>query len=176
MMTMSLLKQKKAVKQGPKVRSEEGLLSIDCRMCAGPSSLGDVTCVKCITNTIEENGAPARLMIRKDADTEYSENVIAVLSEISKIGSLTRTAFSEKLASKCKGCPSSIPKNAKEIWDSFPEPRFDIMRLEVERSGPKKDGCEECVWKTIGFIDRVEKMFSDLRTNAAKKAFRLSEV
>jgi len=50
------------------------------------------------------------------------------------------------------------------------------MRLDAERSVMKDSGCEECLWRTIGFIDQVETMFSDVRKKAAKMAFRLTEV
>jgi len=175
-MTIKIGKQKKNGVRNIKERFEDGLLFMDCRSCSGSSSLGDNECVRCVSGSIERNGKPSRLMIRKASDTEYPENVISVLNEISKIGSLTRTASSENVISKCKNCGSSLPKNAKEIWDSFPEPRFDMMRLEAERSNPKKKGCEECMWRTIGFIDRLETIFDDLRNDAAKKAFRLTEV
>ena len=158
------------------VRYEDGLLFMDCRACDMPSSLGDTECVKCISSVIEENGSPSRLIMCKRSDIEYSEEIISVLTEISKIGSLTKAASFEKLPSRCSECRSSLPKSAGTIWDSFPEPRFDIIRLEAERSAPDRDGCEECLWKTIGFIDRLETMFGDLRKNAARKAFRLTEV
>ena len=159
-----------------KERFEEGLLFIDCRSCSADPSFGKKECVLCVSSAIERNGKPSRLMIRKSSDTEYSECVISVLSEISKMNSLTRAASEEKINSKCKGCGSSLPKNAKDVLDSFPETRFDIMKLEAERTNPGKQGCEECMWRTIGFIDRLESMFSDLKKEAAKKAFRLTEV
>ena len=176
-MTMRFtIKKNDKVRNGPKERFEEGLLFIDCRSCPGDPSFGSKECVLCVSSAIERNGKPSRLMVRKDADTEYSESVISVLSEISKINSLTRAASSENLSTKCRNCGSSLPKNAKDILGSFPEPRFDIIRSEAERSNPGKEGCEECLWRTIGFIDRLETMFSDLRKEAAKKAFRLTEV
>ncbi|MCL2786697.1 MAG: hypothetical protein FWD81_05725 [Methanomassiliicoccaceae archaeon] len=176
-MNMKLLKQKKNdVTREPTARSEDGLLFIDCRSCPSPSSFGDRECVRCVSGMMERNGTPARLIMRRESDVEYPESVITVISEISKIGSLTKATSSEKVPGRCKDCGSSIPKNAKDIWDSFPEPRFDIIRLEAERSNPNKDGCEECLWKTMGFIDRLDTMFSDLRKKAAKKAFRLTEV
>ncbi|MDR0791006.1 MAG: hypothetical protein LBE47_00525 [Methanomassiliicoccaceae archaeon] len=168
--------RKRTEHRGPAVRSEDGLLFIDCRECTGPSSLGDAVCVKCVSKEMVNSGPPARLMIRKELDVEHSENVVSVLTEISKISSLAHTASLERPPGKCGGCPVSIPKNAKDIWDAFPEPRFDIMRLEAERSKPDKEGCEECLWKTIGFIDQLETMFSENRKNAAKRAFRLAEV
>jgi hypothetical protein len=168
--------RKRTEQREPHIRFEDGLLFIDCRGCTGPSSLGDAECVKCASGGIMNNGQPSRLMMRKESDVEHSENVISVLTEISKISSLAHTASLERYPNRCGGCSVSISKNAKDIWDSFPEPRFDIMRLEAERSRPDKEGCEECLWKTIGFIDQLETMFSDMRKNAAKKAFRLTEV
>jgi len=177
LMTMRFtIKKNDKVHNGPKERFEEGLLFIDCRSCSGDPSFGRRECVLCVSSAIERNGKPSRIMMRKSSDTEYPESVISVLTEISKINSLTAAASAEKLNTKCRNCGSSIPKNAKDISDSFPEPRFDIMRLEAERSNPGKEGCEECLWRTIGFIDRLETMFSDLRKEAAKKAFRLMEV
>jgi hypothetical protein len=176
-MTMKVFKRaKNEVKGGPNAKLEEGLLFIDCRPCTSPFSLGDERCVRCVSNIIEMNGPPSRLMVRKETDTEYSESTIATLAEISKIGSLAKAASSENVQNKCKECRASLPRNAKDIWDSFPEPRFDIMRSEAERSVQSGEGCEECLWRTIGFIDRLETMFSDLRRDAAKKAFRLTEV
>jgi len=165
----------KGTKRG-EIRSDDGMLFIDCRPCKGVSSLGDAECVKCVSNAVVDHGIPVRLLMRKENDTEYSENVISVVGEISKICSLMRTISSEKIPARCKGCSCSISKNAKEIWDSFPEPRFETMRSEAERSNPGKDGCEECMWKTLGFIDRAEIMFSDLGKRCAKDAFRLTEV
>jgi len=176
MITKNIKPEKKSVRPVSRERFEEGLLFMDCRSCPGPSSLGDNGCVRCLSAAIERNGKPSRLMMRKSSDTEYPEGTVAVLNEVSKISSLTRTASSENIVTKCKGCGTSLPKNAKEIWDAFPDPRFDIMRLEAERSAPKRKGCEECMWRTIGFIDRLETMFSDIRNEAAKKAFRLTEV
>jgi hypothetical protein len=175
-MRISLPKLKKKAEHHEPHRYEDGMLFVDCRKCEGTSSLGDAGCVKCVSSGIIDSGPPARLMMRKECDVEHSENVISVLVEISKISSLTHTASIERPAGKCNDCSVSISSNAKNIWDSFPEPRFDIMRLEAERSKPDKDGCEECMWRTIGFIDQLETMFFDLRKNAAKKAFRLTEV
>jgi len=155
---------------------EDGMLFADCRSCGGASDLGDTMCVKCISAAISDNGVPSRLMMRKVNDSEYSEDVISVLSDISKIGSLISAAASEKVNGKCNGRRCSIPKNASDIWDSFPEPRFDMMRLDAERSVMSDAGCEECLWRTIGFIDRAETMFLDARKKAAKIAFRLTEV
>jgi hypothetical protein len=155
---------------------EDGTLFVDCRCCSGASSLGNIDCVKCVSNGIANNGPPSRLLMRKENDVEHSDNVISIVTEISKIGSLIATASAERMTGGCKGCPCSLPKNAAEIWDAFPEPRFDIMKLEAERSSPGKSGCEECMWRTIGFIEQIETMFSDLRKRAAKDAFRLSEV
>jgi hypothetical protein len=62
------------------------------------------------------------------------------------------------------------------MWNAFPEPRFDMIRLEAERANPGKEGCEECMWRTIGLIDRTETMFCDLKKKCAKAAFRLTEV
>ena len=173
---MFLFREKIKEAKGPAVTSEDGMLSVDCRMCSGISSLGSAECVKCISASISEHGVPSRLLMRKDNDIEYSEAVISILSDIAKISSLMRTASSEKLPAGCKGCSSSVPKNAKEIWDSFPEPRFDIMRLETERSSPGKDGCEECMRRTTAFIDRADAMFSEIKKRCAKAAFRLTEV
>ncbi|MDR2865939.1 MAG: hypothetical protein LBV13_00815 [Methanomassiliicoccaceae archaeon] len=176
-MIMSLLKQRRiAAQREPYALYEDGMLFIDCRMCTGPSSLADGGCVKCVSGKISDNGIPVRLLMRKDRDVEHSNDTVAVLGEIAKIGSLTGTASSEKLSGRCAGCQSSLAKNAKDIWDSFPEPRFDIMRLEAERSKPEREECEECLWKTIGFIDQLESMFITLKKSAAKKAFRLTEV
>jgi len=168
--------EKERSRNGPAARYEDGLLSVDCRACPGTSSLGDAGCVRCVSDCIGKHGTPSRLMIRKESDTEHSEDIITILNEISKIGSLVRAAGDEKVSGGCRNCHASLPKNAKDIWDSFPEPRFDIMRLEAERSSPEREGCEECLWRTIGFIDRLETMFSDVRKNAAKAAFRLTEV
>ena len=171
---MSLGKKEK--EQRVSMTFENGMLFADCRSCSGPSDLGDVGCVKCISEGISGNGTPLRLMMRKQNDVEYSEGVISILSDISKIGSLTSAASSEKTQSRCKGRQCSIPKNASDIWDSFPDPRFDIMRLDAERAVIGEGGCEECLWRTMGFIDRAETMFSDVRKKAAKMAFRLTEV
>ncbi|MDR0198289.1 MAG: hypothetical protein LBI08_00915 [Methanomassiliicoccaceae archaeon] len=175
---MSMFRFKEKVKgtNGPAITFDDGMLFIDCRPCRGASSLGNAECVKCVSSSISDRGPPSRLLMRKESDIEYSEVVISILGEISKISSLMHTASSEKLQAGCKDCRCSLPKNAKEIWDSFPEPRFDILRLETERSNPNKDGCDECAWRTIGFIDRSETLFADLRKRCAKTAFRLTEV
>ena len=158
------------------VRFEDGLLFINCRTCQGSSSLSDAGCVKCISKKMEEKGDPARLMLRKESDTEYSEDAVEVLKEISKISSMTSAAAMEKVPARCRNCRTALPKNAADIWDSFPEPAFETIRSEAERSSPNKEGCEECLWRTIGFVDRLETMFFDLKKKAAKKAFRLTEV
>jgi hypothetical protein len=155
---------------------EDGMLFTDCRSCGGASDLGDAVCVKCISAAISDNGVPLRLMMRKVNDSEYSEDVISVITDISKIGSLMTAAASEKINGKCNGRRCSIPKNASDIWDTFPEPQFDVMRLDAERSVAGGSGCEECLRRTMGFIDQAEKMFSDVRKKAAKTAFRLTEV
>ena len=173
---MFLFKEKIKTTDEKKITFDEGMLFVDCRLCKGASSLGNAECVKCVSASIAEHGPPARFLMRKENDIEYSDVVISMLSDIAKISSLMRTASSEKLPGGCKGCSSSLPKNADDIWNSFPEPRFDIMRLETERSSPGKDECEECVWRTIAFIDRAETMFSELRKKCAKTAFRLTEV
>ena len=175
-MNMRFLRAKKEKEHRTDTKYEDGLLFIDCGSCASAPSMGDAGCVKCVSGMIGDNGTPSRLIMRRDSDTEYSDDVIMILNDISKIGSLTKTAYSEKLPVRCKECSSSIPKNAEIIWNSFPEPRFDIIRLEAERSVPNKEGCEEFLWRTVGFIDRMETMFSDLKKKAAKKAFRLTEV
>jgi len=175
-MKIPLLNWKREKNDGPTVRYEDGMLFIDCRKCAGISSLGDAECVKCVSKNIADIGPPMRLMMRKENDIEYSENVISVINDISRISSLITAASSENIPARCRDCPCSMPKNAKDIWDSFPEPRFDIMRLEAERSVPEKEGCEECMWRTIGLIDQAESMFSDVRRKSAKIAFSLTEV
>jgi len=175
-MSKIMQKKKKAVNEKSEISFDDGLLFIDCRPCSGRSSFGDIDCVKCISKKIAEHGTPSRLMMRKENDVEHSENIITVMNDIAKIDSLVSTAASEKLSNRCKGCPCSLAKNAKDIWDSFPEPRFDIFRVETERSNPGKEGCEDCVWRTIGFIDRTETMFTDVKKKAAKIAFRLAEV
>lgn len=175
-MNMFLFREKVKESKGPAAAFDDGMLSVDCRACAGMSSLGNADCVKCVSSNIAERGMPSRLLMRKDNDIEYSEVVIAILNDIARISSLMRTASSEKLPAGCKGCASSIPKNAGEIWDTFPEPRFDMLRLETERSSPGKEGCEECMRRTIGFIDRADAMFSELKKRCAKTAFRLTEV
>jgi len=158
------------------IRSENGMLFADCRQCGGASDLGDAECVKCISGEMAGNGVPSRLMMRKQNDVEYPEDVISVLNDISKIASLTSATSSENVRNRCRGRQCSIPKNASDIWDSFPEPRFDIMRLDAERAVAGDEECEECLWRTISFIDRAETMFSDVRKKAAKMAFRLTEV
>ncbi|MCL2890465.1 MAG: hypothetical protein FWF40_01075 [Methanomassiliicoccaceae archaeon] len=174
---MKIPKFKKKEKEGiSNITFEDGMLFADCRSCGGASDLGDAVCVKCISGAISNNGVPSRLMMRKVNDSEYSEDVISVLNDISKIGSLITAAASERTNGKCSGRQCSIPKNASDIWDSFPEPRFDVMRLDAERSIISEAGCEECLWRTIGFIDQAETMFSDVRKKAAKIAFRLTEV
>ena len=175
-MDMFLFKEKVKTSEGPKITFEDGMLFTDCRQCNGTSSFGNAECVKCVSKSIADHGPPSRLLIRKENDVEYSDVVISMLCEIAKISSLMNTASSEKLPAGCKGCSSSLPKNAKDIWDSFPEPRFDIMRLETERSSPGKEGCEECVWRTVAFIDRAETMLLELKKKCAKTAFRLTEV
>ncbi|MCL2142655.1 MAG: hypothetical protein FWH44_00105 [Methanomassiliicoccaceae archaeon] len=175
-MSIFTFMEKRKETKGPEMRYDEGMLFVDCRPCGGASSLGDADCVKCVSKGIARHGPPGRLLMRKESDVEYSDAVISVLSDISKVFSLMDTASSEKTAARCKGCPCSLQKNAKDIWDSFPEPRFDIMRLETERSDPGKEGCEECMWRTIGFIDRAEVMITDIRRKCAKTAFRLTEV
>jgi hypothetical protein len=173
---IKVFKTKAKEANGRDVTFDDGMLFIDCRECAGASMLGNAECVKCVSENIADRGQPSRLLMRKENDIEYSDVVISMLTEISKISSLMRTASSEKLAAGCKGCQCSLPNNARQIWDSFPEPRFDILRLETERSSPGKEGCEECMWKTIGFIDRAETLFSELKKRCAKTAFRLTEV
>ena len=175
-MFRSLMRRKKNDDLVPVIRYDDGSLFIDCGECPGTSSPGDAECVRCISSEIYRNGPVSRLLMRKDNDVEHSEDVISVMNGISQIASLLHTASSEKVSSRCRTCACSIPKNAKDLWDSFPEPRFDIMRLEVERSDPMKEGCEECVWRTIGFIDRIETMTAEIRKRAAKTAFRLAEV
>gem|GEM_PF-1222228 len=177
LITMSLFKRKRTTEERnrPETAYDRSTLLIDCSKCGGPSLLNDAECVKCLSECISDNIIPSRLIIRRESDTEYSENVISVLNEISKISSMVRTASQEKVPSKCKGCQTSIPKNAKDLWEAFPEPRFDMMKLEAERSSPNREGCEECLWRTIGFLDQSEMMFSELRKNAARMAFRLSE-
>jgi len=167
---------RKRTGSGPNVTFEEGLLSMDCRACSRTASLGDEGCVRCITGTIDESGTPTRLIIRKESDTEYPVSVIHVLNELSKIGSLIKAASAERMTNRCKGCRSSIPYNAERMRDSFPGPRFEILRSEAERYNPGKEGCEECLRRTIGFIDRLETMFVTVRKEAAKKAFHLTEV
>lgn len=161
---------------GPAAAFGNGTLFIDCRGCAEPSSLGNAGCVKCVSRKISDVGTPSRLVMRKDNDTEYSESVISVMSGIAEIGSLMDAASSERMRSGCRGCGASLPENAKNIWNSFPEPGFDVIRTEAERSVGKGEGCEECVQRTLGFIDRTEAAFAGLRKKAAKAAFRLTEV
>jgi len=173
----NILKFKKKEKESVfNVTFEDGMLFADCRSCGGASDLGDSVCVKCISAAISYNGVPSRLMMRKVNDSEYSEDVISVLTDISKIGSLISSAASERINGKCNGRRCSISKNASDIWDSFPEPHFDIMRLDAERSVIGGAGCEECLRRTISFIDQTETMFSGVRKKAAKTAFRLTEV
>jgi len=168
--------KKKEKERISNITFEDGMLFADCRSCGGASDLGDVVCVKCISGAISDNGVPSRLMMRKVNDSEYSEDVISVLTDISKIGSLITSAASEKVSGKCNGRQCSIPKIAADIWDTFPEPRFDVMRLDAERSVTSDAGCGECLLRTMGFIDQAETMFSDVRKKAAKIAFRLTEV
>ncbi|MCL2608160.1 MAG: hypothetical protein FWD92_06385 [Methanomassiliicoccaceae archaeon] len=175
-MKLPILTRKKSKNGNASVRFEDGLLFTDCRDCNGISSLEDAECVRCVSKQISENGSPSRLIMRKDADVEYSEDTVMILNGISKIVSITDAASSEKLTGVCKGCSSSVPKNAENIWNSFPEPRFDMMRLEAERSVPNRNGCEECLHRTMEFIDRAETMFSEIREKAAKTAFHLTEV
>jgi len=158
------------------IRFGDGMLFADCRGCSGASDLGDTGCVKCISLGISNNGIPSRLVMRKVNDVEYSEDVISVLIDISRMGALISAASSERTSGKCKGRQCSVSKNASDIWDSFPEPRFDIMRLDAERASAGEAGCEECLWRTMGFLDQSEIMFSDITKKAAKMAFRLTEV
>ena len=175
-MLRSLIKRKKNDEHGPKVAYDEGSLFIDCGECAGTSSLGDAECVRCVSSKICGTGPVSRLLMRKDNDIEHSDNVKELMNALSEIASLLHTASSEKPPKRCAACPCSIPKIAKEIWNSFPEPRFDIIGLEVERSDPKKEGCEECLGRTMSFIGRVGSMSVAVRKKAAKTAFRLAEV
>jgi len=173
---MFLFKEKLKTAEAKKIEYEDGMLFVDCTKCSGVSSLGNAECVKCVSSGITDHGPPARLLMRKENDVEYSDVVISMLSEISKIGSLMSTASSEKVQPGCKGCQCSLPHNAKSIWDAFPEPRFDVMRIEAERSSQEKEGCEKCLWGTIAFIDRAETMMLNLKKHCAKTAFRLTEV
>ena len=175
-MLRSLIKRKKNDEHEPKVAYDDGSLFIDCRECTGTSSLGDAACVRCISSKICGTGPVARLLMRKDNDVEHSDNVTELMNGLSEITSLLHTASLEKMPKRCGTCPCSIPKISKDIWNSFPEPRFDIVRLETERSDPMKEGCEECLRRTMGFIDRVESMTVTVRKKAAKTAFRLAEV
>jgi len=175
-MNIPLLTRKKNMIDDAHVKFENGSLFMDCRDCRGMSSLGDAACVKCVSKHISDNGSPSRLIMRKDTDVEHSEDAVAVLNGISRIFSIIDAASSGRSMNGCKGCPSSIPKNADDIWRSFPEPRFDIMRLEAERSNPDGDGCEDCLRRTTEFMDRMETMFFEVREKAAKTAFSLTEV
>ena len=173
---MFLFREKAKSTEEKKIVFEDGMLFVDCTRCGGKSSFGNAECVKCVSSAISDHGPPGRLLMRKENDVEYSDVVISMLSEISKIGSLMNTASSEKVQASCKGCACSISSNAKGIWDAFPEPRFDIMRIEAERSSQGKDGCDKCLWGTIAFIDRAETMLTNLKRHCAKTAFRLTEV